>query len=251
MAAAEKTKKQRFVLESWDPRNSGSLHFSPRARCCAISDFTGEVRAMNDASRRRHWDNVYETKGEDEVSWFQESPALSLELMALVGATRLSAVIDVGGGASRLVDHLVALYFEDVTILDLSEAALATAKARLGDKSARVRWIAADITEWEPRQAYNLWHDRAAFHFLTIAADRAAYIERLRKSLKPGGDVIIGTFAPDGPERCSGLPVTRHDAASLGELLGEGFTLIDARPHEHATPWGALQRFQFSTFRKL
>ena len=199
--------------------------------------------------RAAHWQRVYATKGETEVSWFQENPTVSLELIERVGVTPRSAVIDIGGGASRLVDSLLSRGFEQLTVLDVSETALAAARARLGAKSARVRWVAADVTQWEPPPAaYDLWHDRAAFHFLTEPADRAAYLARLRKALRPRGHVIIATFAPDGPERCSGLPVVRYDAASLAEILGAAFRLVDARRDEHRTPWAATQRFQFSTF---
>jgi 2-polyprenyl-3-methyl-5-hydroxy-6-metoxy-1,4-benzoquinol methylase len=206
---------------------------------------------MNDVNRKAHWEAVYATKGENEVSWFQENPAPSLELIALTRPTPRSAIIDIGGGASRLVDRLVAHGFGDVTVLDLSEAALASASARLGDSAKRVHWVTADVTQWHPAQAYDIWHDRAAFHFLTEPADRAAYVARLTQAIKPGGHAIIGTFALDGPEKCSGLSVNRYDAASLGEALGDGFELIDARPHQHVTPWNAVQRFQFCVFRRI
>ena len=205
---------------------------------------------MSDVGRSAHWENVYKTKGEREVSWFQQHPAPSLELIALTGVSARAAIIDIGGGASRLVDALVERQTGQITILDLSKMALDAAKARLGNKAANVRWEVADVTKWDPAQAYELWHDRAAFHFLTSPADQSAYFDRLKKALASGGYVIIGTFALDGPERCSGLPIVRHDAASLSEILGTDFKLIDARRHDHATPWGALQRFQFSTFRR-
>lgn len=209
---------------------------------------------MNDASRKAHWENVYSTKGENEVSWFQESPAPSLELIELAKPTFDAVIVDIGGGASRLVDQLLADGFANVTVLDLSEAALAAAKARLiarfGDQAARVQWVAADVTKWHPTQVFDIWHDRAAFHFLTAEIDRAAYVERLRKAVRPGGYVIIGTFALDGPEKCSGLPINRYDAAGLGKVLGSDFQLLHTRPHEHVTPWATVQRFQFSVFRR-
>jgi trans-aconitate methyltransferase len=205
---------------------------------------------VNSASRSAHWENVYTTKGENEVSWFQETPAPSLEMIAMVRLTPEAAIIDVGGGASRLVDGLLAQGFKNVTVLDISEAALSVAKARLGDQAKHVQWVVADVTTWEPPHTYDLWHDRAAFHFLIEDSVRSAYVDRLKKALKRQGHVIIGTFAPDGPERCSGLSVTRHDAASLAVTLGKEFELRDTRPHEHTTPWGSTQRFQFSTFRR-
>jgi SAM-dependent methyltransferase len=205
---------------------------------------------MSDIGRKAHWENVYITKGEKEVSWFQESPAPSLELMTLAGLSADAAVIDIGGGASRFVDALVERKIGRITVLDLSAAALDAAKERLGDKGARVEWVVADITTWEPFQTYDLWHDRAAFHFLTNASDRSAYVCHLKKAVRSGGHVIIGTFALDGPERCSGLPIMRYDEGMLGAILGTDFRLIDSRRHDHTTPWGIVQRFQFSTFRR-
>ena len=205
---------------------------------------------MAETGRQAHWENVYTTKGENEVSWYQQSPAPSVELIVQAGATGKSAIIDIGGGASRLVDHLVEQGFEDITVLDLSEAALQAARARLGARADRVRWLTADVTTWEPPKPYDVWHDRAAFHFLTDEKDRAAYIERLRIGLEVGGHAIIATFAPDGPEKCSGLPVARYDSASLGQTLGSGFRLVHARRHEHVTPWDSQQIFQFSVFRR-
>jgi trans-aconitate methyltransferase len=146
---------------------------------------------LSDVSRQRHWENVYTIKGENELSWFQENPFSSLELMARVGATSDTAVIDVGGGASRLVDHLLETGFRTVTVLDLSETALAAAKARLGSRANQVEWIVADITTWEPQQVYDLWRDRATFHFLTDEHDRKAYVACLTKAVKPGGHAIM------------------------------------------------------------
>lgn len=205
---------------------------------------------MNNDSRQAHWEGVYAKKRETEVSWFQENPAPSLELIVQVGAHHSSAIIDIGGGASRLVDHLINRGFEDVTVLDLSEAALEATRVRVGHRAAQVHWIVADATAWEPVKAYDIWHDRATFHFLTEDRDRAAYVARLGRALKVGGYAIIATFALDGPERCSGLPVVRYDALSLGRTLGHAFELVDSRRHAHATPWGSDQSFQFSVFRR-
>jgi 2-polyprenyl-3-methyl-5-hydroxy-6-metoxy-1,4-benzoquinol methylase len=204
---------------------------------------------MNAESRQAHWEKVYTSKGENEVGWFQENPAPSLDLIA--GAATASALIDVGGGASRLVDSLLEKGFRTVAVLDLSEAALAAAKARIGRRAAQVQWIVADVTVWEPQEAaYDVWHDRAAFHFLTEERDRTVYVSRLTRAVKPGGHAIIATFAPDGPDRCSGLPVVRYDAQGLGRVLGDGFELVETLRHEHRTPAGSVQRFQFSLFRR-
>jgi SAM-dependent methyltransferase len=211
----------------------------------------GRTKAMIESSRQAHWENVYQTKGEREVSWFQESPAPSLELIALAGATPFSAIVDIGGGASRLVDSLLRQGYRDLTVLDLSCAALATARERLACDADRVKWVVADVTTWQPLEQYDIWHDRAAFHFLNAPEDRSAYGGHLRQALKPGGHAIIGTFALDGPEKCSGLPVTRHSAETIGELLGPDFKLLDERRHQHATPWQSVQNFQFSTFVKI
>jgi SAM-dependent methyltransferase len=203
-------------------------------------------------SNLERWENVYQTKGEHEVSWFQESPTVSLELIRATGVTTDASILDIGGGASRLVDALLHRGFSDITVLDLSEKALETSKARLDVLSAaKVKWVAADVTAWEPPQAYDVWHDRAAFHFLTDPKDRTAYAKQVLRAVRLGGHVIIGTFALDGPERCSGLPVVRYDSAAIGKILGPSFDLSESRTHAHKTPMGTIQRYQFSRFRRL
>jgi trans-aconitate methyltransferase len=205
---------------------------------------------MNSSSRQSHWQGVYASKRPDEVSWFQQMPTTSLELMRAAGTTPASSIIDVGGGASRLVDVLLAEGYRALAVLDVSTAALAASQSRLGRAASLVSWITADVTTWEPHQTYDLWHDRAAFHFFTEAADRAAYVRCLKATLNSGGHAIIATFAPDGPERCSGLPVVRQDGASLAAVLGEDFELLQTVRHAHRTPTGATQNFQFSLFRR-
>lgn len=205
---------------------------------------------MAEASRQAHWEELYTTSDETQVSWFQDNPALSLALIELAKPDKDAAIIDIGAGASRLVDALLERGFRRVTVLDISAAALDLAALRLGRRASEVGWIAADVTEWQPSRRFDIWHDRAAFHFLVDAEDRAAYIARLKAALVPGGHAIIATFAADGPDTCSGLPVHRYDAAGLAKELGEGFTLVDTRQHDHATPSNSNQRFQFSIFRK-
>jgi SAM-dependent methyltransferase len=206
---------------------------------------------MGTASRQTHWEKVYASKRENELSWFQENPAPSLDLILKATPTTASAVIDVGGGESRLVDALIENGFRAVTVLDLSDTALVAAKARLGNRADQVKWVVADVTEWDPHAAaYDVWHDRAAFHFLTEECERSAYVACLTKAVKLGGHAIIATFAPDGPERCSGLPVARYDAQSLHRAVGDAFELIETLRHEHWTPWGSEQHFQFSLFRR-
>jgi SAM-dependent methyltransferase len=205
---------------------------------------------MSTLEKQTHWQNVYQTKGERDVSWFQEIPTISLDLIRASGVAADASIIDIGGGASHLADALIAEAYQSVSVLDVSEKALATSRDRLGPRAKQVTWIVADVTAWRPDKGYDLWHDRAAFHFLTEPGDRAAYAECVRKAVRPGGRVVIGTFAPDGPERCSGLPVIRHDAGSIGVVLGPSFKLIESRRHDHLTPGGTIQRFQFSRFQR-
>jgi trans-aconitate methyltransferase len=205
---------------------------------------------MSVSDRTDHWQKVYLGKGEQEVSWSQQNPEPSLGLIEKFAPSRHASIVDIGGGASRLVDALCEGGYEAVTVLDLSAAALETARQRLGAQGARVQWIAADATNWQPPQAFDIWHDRAAFHFLVEVADREAYVDRLSRGVKVGGHAIIATFAPDGPEKCSGLPVQRYDPESLSETVGHAFQLVEHQAHRHVTPWGAVQSFQFSVLRR-
>jgi len=205
---------------------------------------------MTALERQTHWQNVYQSKGERDVSWFQEIPTISLALIHATGVGIDASIIDIGGGASHLVDNLLTEGFRSVAVLDVSERALAASRDRLGPRGKDVTWIVADVAMWRPDKGYDLWHDRAAFHFLTAPGDRTAYAECVRTAVRPGGHVIVGTFALDGPERCSGLPVVRHDAGSIGKVLGPSFKLIESRRQDHRTPGGAIQRFQFSRFQR-
>ncbi|GGE76766.1 class I SAM-dependent methyltransferase [Stappia taiwanensis] len=200
--------------------------------------------------KREHWDTVYDQKSETQLSWHQEEAQLSLELAKLAGISATSSAIDIGGGTSRFAGTLLDLGLRDVTVLDLSQVALDAARQRLGQAGDAVSWIAADITAWSPDRHYDFWHDRAVFHFLVDAKDRAAYLNSLAKGLVVGGHAMIATFAPDGPETCSGLPVARYSPEGLAEVLGERFALVAHRHHLHQTPWGKPQSFQFSLFRR-
>lgn len=206
--------------------------------------------------REAHWDGVYGSKAPEAVSWHQETAATSLALIARAGLERDALILDVGGGASRLVDGLLAQGFTNVRVLDVSERALEHARARLGADAARVTWIRADITDCLSDGAHlepdvRLWHDRAVFHFLTEAGDRAAYRALLHRTLVPGGHVVIATFALDGPERCSGLPVVRYAPEDLHEALGrDELSLEETVAEEHHTPAGNVQRFVFCRFTK-
>lgn len=197
-----------------------------------------------------HWQRVFTTKAEAEVSWYQPRPDVSLDLITAAAPDRAAAIIDVGGGTSTLTEHLLAAGYHDLTVLDISEAALARSRERLGDNAGKVAWIAADITEWTPERRWDVWHDRAAFHFLTDTARQDAYIRALTEATAPNAIVIIATFALDGPERCSGLPVQRYSPTTLAARLGPDFALVEGRTEDHVTPGGAVQRFSYTTLRR-
>jgi SAM-dependent methyltransferase len=205
---------------------------------------------MDPIQAREHWQQMYSTRQEQELSWFEEAPAISLELLLAPPLEIDAPVLDVGGGASRLVDALLDRGFTQAAVLDISEAALEKSRLRLDARASHVRWIVSDITRWEPDVKYRAWHDRAVFHFLTTAEQRFAYRSTLEKAVAPGGTVVIGTLALDGPERCSGLPVQRNSPESLAAELGRSFSLTTVRWVDHATPAGKVQRFQFSRFNR-
>ncbi|MGQ7793341.1 class I SAM-dependent methyltransferase [Faunimonas sp. B44] len=200
--------------------------------------------------RRAHWENVYRTKEETAVSWYQERPERSLDLIRRAAPDEAAPILDVGGGASRLVDALLAEGRSDVTVLDLSEAALARSRARLGPEADRVGWIAADVTRWQPERRWAVWHDRAVFHFLTEKADQDAYLATLRAATEPGSAIVIATFAPEGPERCSGLPVERYSAETLAARFGAEFRLEAQAAERHVTPGGSVQAFAYAVLRR-
>lgn len=202
-------------------------------------------------ARKEHWDHVYRTRPAEQVSWFQEEPALSLALIAAAGVGRDEPVVDVGGGASVLVDRLLDQGFNNLSVLDISQTALRIARDRLGPRSADVAWVTEDVTAWMPKQAaFRLWHDRAVFHFLVDGADRAGYVRALDRGLQAGGFVILAPFSLTGPERCSGLPVRRYSAEALRSELGPGYELVEQRSQTHLTPAGNSQDFLWCLFRK-
>lgn len=195
---------------------------------------------------QNHWNRVYTTKATDAVSWYQTQPRNSLELIAAANLASDAPIIDVGGGASVLVDCLLDAGHTALCVLDISGAALDAARKRLRARAGSARWIEADVREFEPPQRYDLWHDRAAFHFLTDAGDRAAYVATVRRSLNPRGHVVVATFALDGPPRCSGLNVAHYDAQLLHAEFGAGFELLDSRREMHTTPNGSEQSFTWA-----
>ncbi len=197
-----------------------------------------------------HWEQVYLTKAPDQVSWFQPEATLSLAWIQQVAPSTDSAIIDIGAGASTLVDSLIAARYRRVTVLDLSVSALAHAQLRLPNVGALVTWQHADVlTVALPAATFDVWHDRAVFHFLTDSADRARYVAQVRRALKPGGFVLVATFAEDGPTRCSGLDVVRYSPDTLHDEFGDDFLLVESRREEHRTPWGAPQLFTYCLCR--
>ncbi len=196
--------------------------------------------------QQEHWEKVYQIKSPDAVSWFQEHATRSLEIIRSIGKTSEAQIIDVGSGASTLLDDLLTGGFKHVSVLDLSANALEVARRRLGPHGQNVRWMTGDIRTVDlPELTYDIWHDRAVFHFLTDPADRIAYVRQVVKSVKPGGHVIVATFAPDGPEQCSGLPAVRYDPNQLHDEFGPAFELLEHAIEAHKTPWGSVQHFAY------
>ncbi len=206
---------------------------------------------MTSPEPKEHWDSVYGSKSENEVSWFQQDPATSFEFISRCGAGSDDAVIDIGAGESRLAERLLDAGYRNLTVLDISAEAITHIRKRLVERGKAVEFIVADILEWKPQRKYRVWHDRAVFHFLTSAEDRAAYRQALLAAVSPGGCVVISTFAPDGPERCSGLPVVCYSGDTLRAELGPQLRLVETAAEEHKTPSGSVQRFQYSRFERL
>ena len=201
--------------------------------------------------RRKHWGDVYQEKSPSEVSWYQKEPKLSLELIRSTNVVSNEAIIDVGGGTSVLVDNLGKEYYTNLTVLDISENAIASAKKRLGNSSKSIEWIVSDITQFDTAQKFSLWHDRALFHFLTDQSDRQIYVKALKNAIRPEGHLIIATFAIGGPKKCSGLEIVQYDSEKMIAELGDNFKLIEERKEVHITPANKEQEFIFFRFLKV
>ena len=208
-----------------------------------------ELQSLGDHGRA-HWQTVHKTRDPDSFAWFQVAPAISFELIESLGAGLGASVIDVGGGSSLLVDHLLGAGYADLTVLDISDEALAVAKQRLGVSGDAVEWIAADVTGYPFEHSYEVWHDRAAFHFLIDQGSQKRYVNQLHTSVRDGGIAIIATFAPDGPEQCSGLPVQRYSEETLSETLGSEFQPLRFESEAHATPQGGIQHFLYGCYQR-
>jgi hypothetical protein len=199
-------------------------------------------------NNKTHWETVYKTKSPQQVSWTQVIPKTSLDFIAALKLPKAAKIIDVGGGDSNLVDHLLALGYKDITVLDISDEALNKAKTRLGKAAKQVTWITTNITDFEPTTQYDLWHDRAAFHFLTSTQEIAQYQQLVDTYVK--SNLIIGTFSKDGPKKCSGLDITQYSTADLCDAFAQNFKKIDCKTEDHKTPFDTLQNFSFCSFKK-
>lgn len=198
--------------------------------------------------RKTHWETIYQNKSPEEVSWTQEIPQTSLDFIHSFELEKSAKIIDIGGGDSKLADYLLDEGFENITVLDISAKALEKAKKRLGDKAAKVNWIVSDITEFKPQTTYDVWHDRAVFHFLTTAEEVDAYKSITTKAVT--GFLIIGTFSEDGPTKCSGLEIKQYTGKTLASMFKEGFDKISCKKIDHTTPFGTTQNFLFCSFKK-
>ena len=201
-------------------------------------------------NRKEHWEKVYSDKSPLQVSWYQSEPSISLELIEATGCHKDAAIIDVGGGTSVLADFLLEAGYKHLSVLDLSGNALAHAKERLGIQGVSIDWLELDVTEFLPPHLYDIWHDRAVFHFLTDAKDRRKYVETLKRALPKGGHVILAAFAIGGPEKCSGLDIVQYDAKKITRELGDAFSLLSERHEIHITPNGGEQKYIYFHFVK-
>lgn len=206
---------------------------------------------MENFDRKRHWENIYETKKIEDVSWFQSTPKTSLEFFKQFNVPTNAKIIDIGGGDSFLVDHLIKLGYQDISVLDISEAAIGRAKQRLGDKAERVKWIVADVASFKPVERYDFWHDRATFHFLTDEQEISNYIVTAQQNINTKGVLIIGTFSEQGPGKCSGIKIKQYSETTMADRLKNFFEKIKCITVDHVTPFNTIQNFVFCSFKKL
>ena len=204
-----------------------------------------------DFDRKDHWEHVYSDKKSTEVSWYQQHPERSLDLIKAAGVDTSARIIDIGGGASTLVDFLLDAGYQNISVLDIAHSAIEQAKVRLGNRADKVTWFESDITKFSPALTFDLWHDRAVFHFLKDEADRASYVSTLLNALKPGAHAIIATFGLDGPEKCSGLEVVRYSPETMAAVLGDSFQLVETSSEEHTTPRETSQSFVYCRFKRV
>ncbi len=206
---------------------------------------------MEHLDRKKHWENIYQTKELKDVSWYQPTPTTSLDFLKQFNIPTTAKIIDVGGGDSFLVDHLLDLGYTDLTVLDISASSLDRAKQRLGDRATKVKWIVADAATFKPTEQYDFWHDRAAFHFLTQEQEITNYIDTIQKSVKPTGVLVIGTFSEQGPKKCSGIEIKQYSETTMTDRLKKFFEKVKCITVDHTTPFDTIQNFIFCSFKKL
>lgn len=206
---------------------------------------------MEEFNRKNHWENIYQTKSLNEVSWYQPKPETSFNFVEKLNMPKAAKIIDVGGGDSYFVDHLLELGYENITVLDISEAAIKRAKARLGKKATLVNWVVEDVIHFHSIEQYDFWHDRAAFHFLTNKKDVEKYVATVSKNIKDNGVLVIGTFSEDGPKKCSGIEIKQYSEQSLTKIFKLNFRKIESFTIDHKTPFDTIQNFVFCNFKKL
>lgn len=206
---------------------------------------------MENFDRKKHWEDIYQSKQLNEVSWFQQTPKISLDFIKQLKVPKSAKIIDIGGGDSFLVDHLLGMGYQDITVLDISESALARARKRLGTLADKVKWIVADAATFVAAGQYDFWHDRAAFHFLTEEQDIASYLENAQRSIKPDGRLVLGTFSEQGPQKCSGIEIKQYSESTMTARLRKFFEKIKCITVDHKTPFDTIQNFTFCSFRKL
>jgi ubiquinone/menaquinone biosynthesis C-methylase UbiE len=206
---------------------------------------------MNTFNRKEHWENIYSTKKLNEVSWYQSTPETSLNLIKELNIPKTASIIDIGGGDSFLIDNLLQLGYENLTLLDISKKAIERAKKRLGKKGKTIKWIEADASNFTPTETYDLWHDRAAFHFLTDENEIKNYLLAAEQGVKESGNLIVGTFSSDGPKKCSGIEITQYSEHALINKFSDSFQKLDCKIIEHETPFNTTQSFVFCSFKKI
>jgi len=206
---------------------------------------------MENFDRKKHWENIYQTKELNEVSWFQPTPETSLQFFEQFDIPKTAKIIDVGGGDSFLVDHLLDLGYEDITVLDISSVAIERAKNRLGERAKKVTWITSDIVNFVPKEKYDFWHDRAAFHFLTDEKEISNYIETAHRHIHTNGILVLGTFSEQGPKKCSGIAIKQYSETTMTARLKVGFEKVSCETVDHTTPFDTVQNFVFCSFRRV
>jgi trans-aconitate methyltransferase len=206
---------------------------------------------MENFDRKKHWENIYQTKELKDVSWFQPTPETSLDFIKQFNVPTTAKIIDIGGGDSFLVDHLIDLGYQDISVLDISAAAIDRAKQRLGERANKVTWIVADAATFKPIEKYDFWHDRAAFHFLTDEQEISNYLETAQQNINPAGVLVIGTFSEQGPKKCSGIEIKQYSETTMTDRLKKFFEKIKCITVDHTTPFDTIQNFVFCSFRKI